>query len=253
MPPKILYIIAGPNGAGKTTASMSILPGVLHCKEFVNADNIARGISPLNPEDDIVSIAAGKLMMQRVRVLLEGNENFAIETTLATRSHAALVKEAHDHGFYVVLLFFYLDSPDISVRRVAQRVQEGGHNIPRETIFRRYEKGLQNFNELFKPVVDTWMLYNGSDVEKVLMDAGGDNEELRLRIHEGLIEAQHEMLRQKAERNETLIRVDINGHCYDQSARSALSEVYNETAGGPQPTPHPTNPFDFQMEYINPH
>lgn len=242
---KTLYIIAGPNGAGKTTASMSILPKVLGCREFVNADNIARGISPLNPEDDLVGLAAGKLMMQRVNLLVQGEESFAIETTLATRSHASLVREAQKNGFYVVLLFFSLYNADISVRRVAQRVQEGGHNIPRDTIFRRFDKGLQNFEELFKPIVDTWMLYNGSDVEKVLLASAGRNPELEATIDAGLREAQHQMLRTKAERNEIIIRVDANGHCYDQTARAALNEIYHETIGGQVPAPHPINPFAF--------
>lgn len=256
---KFLYIIAGPNGAGKTTASMSILPTVLNCKEFVNADSIAKGISPLNPEDEIVSIQAGKLMMQRVRMLMLTNENFAIETTLASRSHAALVKEAHEHGFKVILLFFRLSSPDISIRRVAQRVQEGGHNIPTETIHRRYEKGLQNLRDLFIPVVDYWMVYDSSDTQKVLLEAGCQNgdsttdvEQLcpTLRqIQDALSEAQHKMLREKAMRNETLIRVDRNGHAYDQSARAALLEEYGEQVGGQSPDPHPLNPFDFPDDF----
>lgn len=256
---KFLYIIAGPNGAGKTTASMSILPTALHCKEFVNADSIAKGISPLNPEDELVGIQAGKLMMQRVAMLLQTNENFAIETTLATRSHASLVKEAQAHGFTVILLFFRLANPDISVRRVAQRVQEGGHHIPTDTIFRRYRKGLLNLQELFIPVVDYWMIYDSSDTQKVLIEAGCRGQQPTVdanalcptlrHIHEGLCEAQHQMLRTKAERNETLVRVDEQGHAYDQSARAALLEEYGEKVGGQLPDPHPLNPFEFPNDF----
>lgn len=174
---KRLYIIAGPNGAGKTTASMVVLPKVLDCREFVNADKIAAGLNPLNPESDAVGLAAGKLMLMRVDMLLKGDENFAIETTLATRSHVSLVKKAQEAGFQVVLIFFWLTSADAAIRRVAQRVSEGGHNIPEETIRRRYQKGIENLFELFMPVVDHWMLYNNSDLEKVLIATGGKTQE----------------------------------------------------------------------------
>lgn len=153
-----LYIIAGCNGAGKTTASYSVLPDLLECREFVNADEIAKGLSPFNPES--VAIEAGKLMLQRIDFLLSQRKTFAIETTLATRSYTSLVSRAHERGYTVVLLFFWLPSPEMAVMRVAKRVSEGGHNIPTETIHRRYWLGLQNFFNLFVPIVDSWSLYN---------------------------------------------------------------------------------------------
>lgn len=153
-----LYIIAGCNGAGKTTASYSVLPDLLNCREFVNADEIAKGLSPFNPES--VAIEAGKLMLQRIDLLLSQRKTFAIETTLATRSYAALVKRAHERGYNVVLLFFWLPSPEMAVARVAKRVSEGGHNIPTETIRRRYWLGLQNFFNIFIPIVDSWSFYD---------------------------------------------------------------------------------------------
>lgn len=153
-----LYIIAGCNGAGKTTASLSVLPEVLDCREFVNADEIARGLSPFNPES--VAIEAGRLMIQRIESLVGQRKTFAIETTLATRSYAALVHKVHDLGYNVVLLFFWLPSPEIAVKRVAKRVSEGGHNIPSETIYRRYRLGLQNFFEIFIDIVDSWSFYD---------------------------------------------------------------------------------------------
>ncbi len=156
-----LYIIAGCNGAGKTTASYSVLPGLLECWEFVNADEIAKGLSPFNPES--VAIEAGKLMLKRIDLLLRQQKTFAIETTLATRSYASLVKRAHQRGYYVVLLFFYLPSPEMAVARVAKRVSEGGHNIPTETIHRRYWLGLQNFFNIFAPIVDSWNFYENID------------------------------------------------------------------------------------------
>lgn len=156
-----LYIIAGCNGAGKTTASYSVLPDLLECREFVNADEIAKGLSPFNPES--VAIEAGKLMLQRIDFLLSQRKTFAIETTLATRSYTYLVSRAHERGYTVVLLFFWLPSPEMAVMRVAKRVSDGGHNIPTETIHRRYWLGLQNFFNLFVPIVDSWSLYNNVD------------------------------------------------------------------------------------------
>lgn len=156
-----LYIIAGCNGAGKTTASYSVLPYLLECREFVNADEIAKGLSPFNPES--VAIEAGKLMLQRIELLLNQRKTFAIETTLATRSYASLVKRAHERGFIVVLLFFWLPSPEMAVARVAKRVSEGGHNIPTETIHRRYWLGLQNFFNIFTSIVDSWSFFDNVD------------------------------------------------------------------------------------------
>ena len=133
---KNLYIISGCNGAGKTTASYTVLPEILGCKEFVNADEIARGLSPFNPTS--VAIEAGRLMLQRIEDLLARDESFSIETTLATRSYVNLVKRARGRGYRVSLLYFWLDSPELAMRRVAERVSKGGHDIPKSTITRRY-------------------------------------------------------------------------------------------------------------------
>ena len=170
---KTLYIISGCNGAGKTTASMTILPDVLDCQEFVNADEIARGLSPFNPEG--VSIAAGRLMLDRINQLLEGEDSFAVETTLSARTYSRFVYRAHAHGFRVHLIFFWLKSPEAAILRVAQRVQEGGHNIPRDVVIRRYYMGLNNLFSLFMPIVDIWMLYDNSDMSKVCIATGGKN------------------------------------------------------------------------------
>lgn len=156
MSEKTLYIIAGPNGAGKTTASVTILPEILECNEFVNADEIAKGLSPFNPES--VAIEAGKLMLQRIDVLVEGEKSFAIETTLSTRSYAKLIDRAHKNGFKVQLLFFWLPSDAHAIERVAQRVKEGGHNIPTDVIRRRYAAGIRNFFQIYMSIVDAWML-----------------------------------------------------------------------------------------------
>ena len=141
---KQLYIISGCNGAGKTTASYTVLPDVLQCKEFVNADEIARGLSPFNPEG--MAIEAGRLMLQRIDGLLKNQENFSIETTLATRSYTRLIHRAQEQGYKVSLIYFWLSSPDLAIQRVAQRVRNGGHDIPRDVVIRRYQAGINNFS-----------------------------------------------------------------------------------------------------------
>lgn len=127
---KNLYIISGCNGAGKTTASFTVLPDILQCREFVNADEIAKGLSPFNPES--VAIEAGRLMLQRVEELLGRGVTFFIETTLATRSYINLVRKAQSKDYRVHLIFFWLETPELAVQRVAERVSKGGHNIPLE-------------------------------------------------------------------------------------------------------------------------
>lgn len=164
-----LYIIAGCNGAGKTTASFNVLPQILDCREFVNADEIAKGLSPFAPES--VAIQAGKLMLQRIEILLSEGINFAIETTLATRSYSGLIKRAKEKGYNIKLLFFWLESPLVACQRVERRVSEGGHNIPIETIFRRYYSGLKNLFEIFMPIVDYWALYDNNLQTKMIADS----------------------------------------------------------------------------------
>lgn len=167
MAEKNLYIISGCNGAGKTTASYSVLPKLLDCKQFVNADEIAKGLSPFCPES--VAIQAGKLMLLRIEELLTADETFSIETTLATRSYSELVKRAQEKGYKVTLLYFWLSSPELAVERVARRVSEGGHNIPKDVIYRRYEKGLKNLFDIFIPIVDSWMIVdNGVEPREVI-------------------------------------------------------------------------------------
>ena len=157
---KHLYIIAGCNGAGKTTASNTILPKSLLVKEFVNADEIAKGLSPFNPEG--VAIEAGRLMLKRIEELLNAEESFSIETTLATKSYVNLVKRAHEKGYVVHVLFFWLDSIELAKMRVADRVANGGHNIPTDVIERRYYLGIRNLFRLFMNEVDVWVLYDNN-------------------------------------------------------------------------------------------
>lgn len=171
------YIIAGCNGAGKTTASLTILPDILHVNEFVNADAIASGISPLNPES--VSFLAGRLMIQRINQLIEEQRGFAFETTLSTKSYLSFIKKAKQKDYTVTLLYFWLNSPELAKKRVAKRVQMGGHNIPVDIIERRYYRGLSNLFNDFVHLCDRWMIYNnsGDDPMPICM---GTKEELNI-------------------------------------------------------------------------
>lgn len=156
----ILYIISGCNGAGKTTASYNVLPEILQCDEFVNADEIAKGLSPFKPED--MAITAGRLMLERIDELLGNKTTFAIETTLATRSYINLIRRAQSIGYDVNLLFFWIESPEMACERVARRVSEGGHNIPAATIERRYWLGLKNLVNIFMPIVNFWSIFDNN-------------------------------------------------------------------------------------------
>jgi len=173
-----LYIIAGPNGAGKTVASYTILPEIFNVKEFVNADEIARGISPFN--SDKVGIKAGRLLVHRVRELLKENETFAVETTLATRSYVKLIEKAKRQGYEIILLFMSLNSRELAIKRVQTRVEEGGHNIKLEVIKRRFNRGLDNLIDIYIPIVDRWILVDNSGEEFHII-AQGDQSELTVR------------------------------------------------------------------------
>jgi len=157
-----LYIISGCNGAGKTTASYTILPELLHCREFVNSDEIAKGISPFNANTMAVAIKASRIMYKRIRELIEQNETFALETTLASRSIANLVIDAQAKGYYVTLLFFWLNTPDLAVERVKNRVATGGHHVSEPTVRRRYGAGIKNLFNLYMPICDHWLITDNS-------------------------------------------------------------------------------------------
>ena len=175
---KHLYIIAGCNGAGKTTASMTILPKSLLVKEFVNADEIAKGLSPFNPEG--VAIEAGRLMLERIQYLLGKGESFSIETTLATRSYVNLVQKAQEFGYLVHLIYFWLNSPLLAVDRVAERVSKGGHSVPYDVILRRHSKGIDNLFKLFMKEVDIWAIYDNSQYQRERIAFGGKSIETKI-------------------------------------------------------------------------
>ncbi|MDE6083014.1 MAG: zeta toxin family protein, partial [Muribaculaceae bacterium] len=221
------------------TASYSVLPELLQCREFVNADEIAKGLSPFNPES--VAIEAGKLMLQRINLLLSQGKTFAIETTLSTRSYASLIKEAHEKGYLVVLLFFWLPSPEMAIERVAKRVSEGGHNIPTETIIRRYWLGLQNFFHIFAHVVDSWMFFKNIDKTTLLADQDSiysstlfskikqscqkkEKLDLKEKIIKGLNQSYENLLRRKAALGQDMVFADENGQPRIVSARKTLED-----------------------------
>lgn len=164
-----LYIIAGCNGAGKTTASLTILPEILNCNEFINADAIAAGLSPFNPEK--VAIEAGKLMLKRIDLLLKSKVDFAIETTLASKNHLKTIEKALEAGYEITLLFFYLNTVELAKERVKIRVSKGGHSIPEHVIERRYKRGLENFWQ-YKLLSNDWYFYDNSENEPILVCDG---------------------------------------------------------------------------------
>lgn len=165
---KKIYIIAGCNGAGKTTASFTILPEFMHCEQYINADEIARGLSPFHPES--VPIEAGKLMISRINDLMKKGETFAVETTLSTHSYVNLIKRAHKSGYMVELIFLWLSSPEVAIKRVAKRVSEGGHNIPVDVIRRRYHAGIQNLVEIYSQIVDRWILIDNNSTSVIVAE-----------------------------------------------------------------------------------
>jgi len=155
-----IYIIAGCNGAGKTTAAETILPEFLDCKEFVNADSIAKGLSPFQPET--VSIQAARIMLTRIRELINEKSTFAFETTLTTKSYLSILKMAKDIGYKIKLIYFWIDTVELAIARVKDRVKKGGHGIPVDTVRRRYRRSLFNLINLFIPVCDKWSIYDNS-------------------------------------------------------------------------------------------
>ncbi|MBE6215927.1 MAG: zeta toxin [Bacteroidales bacterium] len=174
-----LYIISGCNGAGKTTASYSLLPEMLDCKEFVNSDEFAKGLSPFDPSK--ASIQASRYMLLKIRYLLKRGQDFAVETTLATRTLLKTAKMAQSAGYTVTLLYFWLNSPDLAVERVRARVEAGGHNIPEETIRRRYNTGIYYFFNLYAPICERWILADNSQIPFRVIAEGSRNDVINIR------------------------------------------------------------------------
>lgn len=165
-----VIIIAGPNGAGKTTFAKSFLVAEAQCPQFINADLIAAGLSPFAPET--AALWAGQLMLQKIARCEALGDSFAIETTLAGRSYLPKIRRWRDSGYRVELFFLMLRDVETAIQRVAERVRQGGHNIPEPVIRRRFELGLRNFQSLFRPEVDLWTLFDNTGEEPLLLDKG---------------------------------------------------------------------------------
>jgi predicted ABC-type ATPase len=155
-----LYVVAGPNGAGKSTFARLFLPDYAECREFVNADLIAAGLSPFNPEGQ--AIQAGRLMLERIESLARTRIDFGFETTLAGRGWVPLLEDLRRQGYRLNLFFLWLPTPDLAVSRVEERVRAGGHSVPEEVIRRRFTRGLQNFFRIYQPILDGWLVFDNS-------------------------------------------------------------------------------------------
>lgn len=167
---KKIVIIAGPNGAGKTTFAREFLPNEAGCPIFVNADLIAAGIAPFQPET--VAFRAGRLMLGEISTHFAAGRSFAFETTLSGRTYAPMIDRWRADGYTVKLIFLSLTSPEEAIARVAMRVRQGGHNIPTETIRRRFEAGLIHFRETYRSRVDFWQLFDNSGKSVQLIEEG---------------------------------------------------------------------------------
>lgn len=159
-PSPSVVVLAGPNGAGKTTASLEIIQDTLGIAEFVNADVIAKGLSGFAPER--AALQAGRIMLERLHELAEARASFCFETTLASRSFAPWIKQLLKEGYLFHLFYFWLPSPEMAIARVAQRVRLGGHFVDDDTVRRRYQRGVENFFTLYKPLASTWSFYDNS-------------------------------------------------------------------------------------------
>jgi predicted ABC-type ATPase len=165
-----VFVIGGCNGAGKSTASKTLLPSVLDCEEFVNADAISAALSPFQPES--VSFKAGRLMLERIRELGGKQKNFAFETTLSSRTYVSLLRDLKTNGYDVNLIFFHLESVSLAMRRVRNRVLAGGHDIPHDVITRRFVRGLRNLTDLYLPIAEMWWIFDNSGREPQLVARG---------------------------------------------------------------------------------
>ncbi len=168
-----VIIIAGPNGAGKTTFAGEFLPNEAGCPEFVNADLIAAGLSPFQPEK--AAFSAGRIMLERIGELASGGKSFALETTLATRTYLRLIPQWQKAGYIVKLCFLKLPDAEFAIKRVERRVHHGGHNIPIDTIQRRYARGWKNLENGYLDLVDEWAIYDASQSPPLLIDSGDNH------------------------------------------------------------------------------
>ena len=167
MKDKAVYIIAGPNGSGKTTFARLFLPDYVNCPNFVNADLIAQGLAPFEP--NAAAIKAGKLVLQQIHEYAKRGVDFAFETTLSGKSYASLLAELKNKGYALHLFFLWIPSPELAIARIKDRVVEGGHTVPAEDVRRRFSRGMNNFFTLYESLLDSWMLFDNSKAKPVLI------------------------------------------------------------------------------------
>ena len=162
-----LFVIAGPNGAGKTTFALEFLPRFTKCQEFVNADLIARGLSPLAP--GTAAIEAGRIMLGKIKGLAAQRHTFAFETTLSGRGYLGLFKRLKAAGYSIHVVFLWLPRVELAIQRVKDRVSRGGHSVPEHDIRRRFDRGVRNLLTEFGPLVDFWTLWDNSGSQPQLI------------------------------------------------------------------------------------
>ncbi len=171
-PDKTILIIAGPNGAGKTTFAREFLLNEANCPTFVNADLIAAGLNPLQPEQE--AMAAGRMMLNMIDDYVSRGRSFAFETTLSGRGYARMIPRWQEQGYRVELYYLRLPDADVAISRVRQRVAEGGHNVPEVDIRRRFQAGMQNFEKMYRHLVDFWAIYDCTGNVPVLVSEGSN-------------------------------------------------------------------------------
>ena len=167
-PAKRILIIAGPNGAGKTVFATEFLPNEANCPTFINVDLIAAGLSPFRPGEP--TVRAGRVMLNLIHDYVRRGESFAFETTLSGRGYARLIPSWQEQGYWIKLFFLQLPTPEMAIARVRQRVVEGGHDVPKPVILRRFHAGWRNFESIYKDLVDEWAVYDNSGVVPVLLE-----------------------------------------------------------------------------------
>ena len=155
-----LYIIAGPNGSGKTTFAKEFLPQHVKCPNFINADMIAQGLSPFSPQ--AVAIKAGRILLGQIQEYSEKKVDFSFETTLSGKTYLSLFKKLKKKGYSIHLFFLWLPTAELSLERIKTRVALGGHDIPEKDVRRRFNRSIYNLFYLYRPVLDSWMLFDNS-------------------------------------------------------------------------------------------
>jgi predicted ABC-type ATPase len=186
MKTKNVYIIAGPNGSGKTTFARLFLPDYANCPNFVNADLIALGLAPFDPRT--AAIKAGKLVLQQIHDFSRIGADFAFETTLAGKSYAGIINKLKEKGYSVHLFYLWIPSPDLSIERIADRVAEGGHFVPTEDVRRRFVRSINNFFNIYEPMLDSWTLFDNSKAkpEVIAKQRNGNREIIEDTVYQAI-------------------------------------------------------------------